>query len=218
MPKRKYSVLINGIEEDLTLEWLGLFKDMKLSLGHDLIGKLENKKALKKGAEFSHSSGMYMIKLVNRGLVQDFDIRYNGEPVGGSAKDPMGQIRTGIKVIGGLGGLNLVVGCLAVFAKIPALLNLGFGFYNLVVFSIYVLAWVGAKYFNRLSGLLAGLAIFAADSFFAFLLMMQHNPQGIGGPVVVRIILGTPILLAVIAAFKNRKNFLEDGELKYRLK
>lgn len=217
MAKRKYQLHLNNNIYEVELTWRGLYKDLKLLVNGEDTGASIAKKDLKKGTVVPYRDGDFLLKFVNKGFVQEIDILYNGEPLGGSASDPAHKIKTGIAMIGILGGLNILAGILAIAGPFEVLRNAGFGWYNIIIFFLYLCSFLTAKFFNKFAGLFAGFSVFAMDTFFAMMMIMERLPQSAGGTFVARIIFGTPILLGLIAAYKTRKSLVEDGELKYKV-
>ena len=215
MPSRKFIVLKEDYEEELKLSWRGFFKDIKVSLDDVLLGTIPSRKDLKAGYKIYKDENSYEIKLVTKALSQDFEVLYNGEHVGGSSGDPSHKMKIAVGMIIFLCILNVAIFSISVVGDIESLLKLGFGWYNLIIGVLYFISIITSKKLNRLYGIGCGFSVFLMDTVFALIMISNQVHNAAGGTVIARIIIGAPIFFGLVAAFKSKRNFLEDQKLKY---
>ncbi|MCM2353676.1 MAG: hypothetical protein NDI63_08670 [Pseudobdellovibrio sp.] len=175
----------NGKEEKLAIKSIGWFKPKQIWLGDEMLGLMPSQSQLRKGVILKAVDGSELsIKLTT--FPAQLLFMFNGSPVRGSASDPNEQIKAAYYLMMFICALNFLLGSIAYFGEVPALLNVGFGFYNLIIGTLYlVLLYIGydAKMFVPL---VVGLIIFCADALMMLNVMIQLK-QPNPGPIIVRI-------------------------------
>jgi hypothetical protein len=179
MPIKSYP-LDQGGEERLTVSWKSFWKNFTIELDGSIIGTLQGQKELQQGRTFELSDGSNLeIKLVRTWSSTTLQILRNGKPLPGSGSDPTTKLKQSYGLLYFIGGLNFVLGIIALLFRIDFLIDLGMGTYSVVVGSIYLLL---AFLVQRKSKTALGIAL-ALYSLETILTMFSGMTSG----VIVRI-------------------------------
>lgn len=174
----------NGKEEKILIKSNGWFKSKEVWIGDEKLGIWPSRSDLKKGVSLKTIDGSELFIRQTEFPVQLL-YTFNGIPVRGSAGDPDTQIKTAYGLMMFVCALNFLLGAIAYFGEVQALLKLGFGLYNLIIGTLYaVLLYIGydAKMFVPL---VIGLIIFCGDAIMMVIGMIQLKQFNIG-PFFVR--------------------------------
>lgn len=208
MPVQKYA-LVPGGPKRLVVAWKGFLNHLTLTVDGKAVGSFEDRKALKKGAEFRLGDGSFLkVKWARNGLFPELKLERNGEAIPGSPSDPVQKLGLACGIIFLIGGLNLALGLAAEFYQIPLLLKLGIGAGACVVGCIFF----ALGYFVRKgssTALMAVVAIFAVDGLLTAMRITGKTGVPPTGAIVVRIILLIPLIRgfsAIRDLEKRRKN------------
>lgn len=174
----------NGREEKILIKSNGWFKPKEVWLGQENLGPWPSRSELKKGVILKTTDGSEL-SIRQTDFPVQLLFMFNGIPVKGSAADPDTQIKTAYGLMMFVCALNFLLGAIAYFGEVQMLLRLGFGLYNLIIGTLYViLLYIGydAKMFVPL---VIGLIIFCGDAIMMVIGMIQLKQFNIG-PFFVR--------------------------------
>lgn len=146
MPSKTY-YLDAAKTEALTAKWGMFFKNVEIIYNGQSLGIVPSKQALAQGYEFSLPDGRSLVAQLTRNLYQqELELRLSGQPVPGSATDPHERLKQAWYTLLFIGGLNLVLGLVAVFQQVEVLQSLGIGWGSVVEGLLYAgLGWWGYK-------------------------------------------------------------------------
>jgi len=183
VPTRKYA-LERGGPQRLEISWKGNWKNLTVRLDGEEIGSIADRKELKAGREFSLPDGSTLKMQLTGTFNPQLQILRNGEPLPGSASDPVQKLKTAYMTIFFVAGLNIVIGLGAALLQIAVLQQQGFGWGTVIVGCVYLA--LGFFVVRRsLVALVITLALFALDTILSMVLIAQQG----GSPSVVMLIL-----------------------------
>ena len=193
MPVQKYALEVGGPKR-LEVTWKGFLNGLVLTVDGKKIGSFENRKALKKGAEFRLADGSSLkVQWARNGLFPELHLERNGESIPGSPSDPLQKLGLACGIIFFIAGLNLILGLAAEFYRIPLLLKLGIGTGSCIVGVIFfVLGYFIKK--GSSTALSAAVAIFVVDGLLTAMRITGKTGVPPTGAIVVRIILLIPLI------------------------
>lgn len=203
MPRRRFVIIQNGKKKDLFVKWRGLFKDLKIFVGEECIGSIEKFKDLRKGVNFNLRGDNLKVMIKNSLFLFDFEILFNDNPLEGSLSDPAYKMKIAQNVLSFLAVINVIAGLLTIYFDFEILLRLGYGWYNLLIGSMYFVSIFISKKVCKLCGFSSGLFVFFIDSFFAAFIILNYQ-QGLVAAFALRLIFGTIIFSGLIASFKTK--------------
>ena len=205
MPKRTVIYKKNGIEHKIEMSWGLFFKNFTVRFDGLEVGRFEGQLELNSGRDFSLPNGETLrVKKTQKMMTMLIEVLINGEPVEGTDSDPRTLVRNAYYVAIFLCALNVIVGSLAFFFKIDALTQLGFGWYNLIIGTLYFLpTFLG---FRNKSWLMLSfiLAIFLFDTVNAIYWIFELSRRGFqinGGTLVMRFIFGVPLFIGAKSGY-----------------
>jgi hypothetical protein len=146
MPSKTYYLDVAKTEA-LTAKWGMFFKNVEISYNGQSLGTVPSKQALEQGYEFTLPDGRSLVAQLTRNVYQqELELRLSGQPVPGSATDPHERLKQAWYTLLFIGGLNLVLGLVAVFQQVELLQSLGIGWGSVVEGLLYAgLGWWGYK-------------------------------------------------------------------------
>src|SRR5690349_9384101 len=93
MPKQTFALEAGG-EKRLEVSWGGMFKNTTVSLDGNSIGVIPDQKALLAGQEFRLPDGSTIkVQLVRSFISTELRVFRNGQPLPGSASDPLTRLK-----------------------------------------------------------------------------------------------------------------------------
>lgn len=183
MPERKFALEKGGAER-VVCRWEGLrFNGFRVLFDGQEIGGFDGRDGLLKGGTFRAPDGSEVFVQLTEGYdAVGLKILRNGVPMPGSDADPAQAARSASGIVYFLGGLNLVLGVLAV-AGVEILQRIGLGLATIVLGAIYLLL---AFFTGRRSRFALGLAmvIYGLDGAAGLILAAMESTGGsppIGG-------------------------------------
>jgi hypothetical protein len=204
MPKQSYPLEKDGPRR-LELTWKVLWKDLNVRLDGESIGVIPTHRELTDGKEFTlPDQSILKVRLIDRFYLTDLQVLRDGQPLPGSASDPLARLRIAYILLYLIAGLNLALGLAAELFQFDFLLAMGMGPVSLV-FGLVMLAL--AFFVQRRSRLALVLAmlILAVDGLIGVALALtQGYPPSIAG-FVVRLLLIVAMFpgLGAIRELKN---------------
>nr|BDT27428.1 hypothetical protein BHI3_08940 [Bacteriovorax sp. HI3] len=205
MPKKVVIYKKNGINHEIEMSWGIFFRNFIVYFDGKEIGRFQGQKHLDRGEDFLLPNGETLrVKKTQKIMTVLIEVFVNGEPLEGTDSDPAVLVEKAYKVAIFLCGLNLVVGLLASFFQIDFLIQMGFGWYNLIMSILYfVPIFIGYKTKSWVA-LCFVLVVFLLDTVNAFLWIVEMGKSGRqvnGGSLVVRLFFGVPLFLGAKAGF-----------------
>ncbi len=162
MPKQNYKLSATDPRK-ITIEWSGLWKNMRLSIDGEELGTIPDSNALKAGRAFAVPGGGQLDVKLLTGLQARLELRYNGVALPGSAADPQTMLNLARGVIWFMGGLTLLAGLVAELGQVEFLLRLGMNWISVLVGVVMVaLGYFVGKRSAAALGVACGLVIFDA--------------------------------------------------------
>lgn len=206
MPSRTYTIK-DGNQYKIELSWKGLWKNMTVKCNFQPIGTFADNKELKAGKEFQLPDGsMLRVQLVSSMTKTELQVLHNGKPIPGSDSDPAQRIKVAAGIVFFVAGLNILIGLLAVMAKVKFLIRIGAG-EGSIIFGVLFL--ILGFFILKQSGIALGLAVllFAADGILSLILVTKYGGRPPVGAIVFRIFL----LIPMIQGFPALKALKEQG-------
>jgi hypothetical protein len=206
MPKQAYAIAA-GDKKRLEIAWKMGWKDITVSFDGNTIGTIPDQQALSAGQEFPIPDGSTIkIQLVSKFSSKALQILRNGQPLPGSASDPLTQVKSAYQIAYFVAGLNLVLGFASIIFTIEFLQNLGIGFF-LILFGMVFL--VLAFFTQRRSSiaLILAIVILALDGIIGAILLISRGNSTVVGGLAARFILIIPMVqgIGAIKALKQQK-------------
>jgi hypothetical protein len=163
MPSIKLA-LERGEPKRLELAWGAFWRNFVVRLDGAEIGRIAGQKELKAGQEFTLGDGSVLrVQLANSGITPELRVLRNGQPLPGSASDPMSLVRQAAQVLFFIGGISILIGLLAELFHWEQMRAMGAGYFT----AIFGIIYLGLGYLvlqRSLPALVAGLALFAVDT------------------------------------------------------
>lgn len=205
MAKKSY-VFEEGGPKRLEVSWKGnYYVDTTVSLDGNVLGVIPDQRALKNGQEYRLIDGSVIrVQLIKKFYATELHVLRNGQPLPGSASDPVALLKNACIMVYLIAGLNLVLGLINVVFNVQFLRD----FYGMGIGSVvYGLVFLVLGFFvQRRSNvaLILAIALFALDAIAGMVLgaAQGYNP-GIGG-LFVRVALLIPMVQGV-GAIKTLK-------------
>jgi hypothetical protein len=198
MPKQSYALERGGLRR-LEISWGMFWRNVTVTLDGNVLGTVPGQSELAAGQDFPMPDGSTLtVRLVSTIISSELQVRRNGEPLPGSAADPLVKHKTAYVIVYGIGALNLVLGVLSLILQVEILENIGIGFYTLA----FGLGFILLGYFTQRRSSLAlmlAIGLFGLDAGVNFILtlMAGGSPSIVG--VFLRVILIIPMVQGVAA-------------------
>jgi len=140
MPKRSFPFEQGGMER-VTISWKMFWKNFTIEFDGNLVGTIPNQKDLQKGQTFELPDGSSLeVKLARTWSSTVLQILRNGKPLPGSGSDPRMRLKQSYGILYFVGGINLILGLIALLFQVDFLLAIGMGEYSIIVGGIYLLS------------------------------------------------------------------------------
>lgn len=201
MAKKETTIQVNGVTHKLTIHQKPWFKT-EVYLDDNLIGHFSGYKSLLEGQRITLDDGSILEVKQTKELYSRVSIARNGQELNISDKHPQSEIKLAIGIVYSLGGLNLLLGSIALFN--PQLLKLGFGIYNIILGGFDIgLIYLFSK--SRSVFLLSCiLFLFIIDMVLAFI-MAARLGVNVGGAVYLRMMFIVLIVRGIRSAYRLNK-------------
>ena len=139
MPTKTYPFERGGADR-ITVTWKSFWKDVTVEFDGSIIGTFQGQKEIQEGRAFTLPDGSTLeIKLVRTWSSTQLQVLRDGKPLPGSGSDPITKLKQSYGILYLIGGLNFVLGILALLFRFDILLEMGMGIYSLIVGGIYLL-------------------------------------------------------------------------------
>ena len=163
MAKQTYAFETGGPKR-LVMDWKYGYKDTTIYVDGELVGKIPGQRELQDGQEFILPDGSKLeIQLVRAFLSSDLSVERNGEPLPGSATDPLSQVRLSYQLILFMAIINLALGLVTELFQIPSLIGLGVGWYNIAFGIVFIGLGLWVRSLSLL-GLWISVGLLAVDA------------------------------------------------------
>jgi hypothetical protein len=203
MPKREFA-LEAGAPKRLAISWKGFWKNMEIRLDDEIVGTIADQKELREGRDFALSDGSTLhVRLSSSIGKAELQVLRDGTPLPGSDADPSQKVKVAYGVIYFLGGLNLVVGAIALLAHVEFLQQIGIGAAS-CLFGIVLIALGFMVRQGSLAALYAAIGIFAIDTVVAIYMSTTYGGRPTTGGIIPRIFLLLPMIQGVKALKQMR--------------
>ena len=127
MPTKRYALEPNQPKR-VEVAWGAAFRNGSVRVDGVELARFSGQKELKQGRDVQLPDGSILrVHLAGTPLTKEVQVLRNGVPLPGSPSDPSERLRSSSNVLFFLGGLNIILGLLAVFAQAGFLLSIGFG-------------------------------------------------------------------------------------------
>ncbi len=194
MPKRSFPLEPNAPHR-VTIEWKGMFKDIRVSFDGQLLGTMANKDELVAGREFPLPDGSILKAKFTQGVFNAaLDVTRNGVPLPGSDTDPGTVVRQAGQLLYFLAALNAGLGVIAMAFDVTVLLEIGMGIGTIVTGAVYLALGFFASRGSWIPMAIA-IALLWLDAL--ALVATGTNP---GGGIVVRVVFTILLVRGVKAA------------------
>lgn len=204
MPNRTFALEPDGPKR-LSIAWTGMWKNITVTLDDQLVGEIENQRALKAGQRFELPDGSAVSVKLKTGLSTELEVTRNGVPVPGSDTHPQERVNVATGVLGFIAGLSTVVGLVAELGQVGFLLEVGVGLASVISGLLFAVFTYLVGWRNSQVALIIAIALFALDGIANLVLSVASGGAGIGAGLVVRVFLLLPMIRAVPAMSQLRK-------------
>jgi len=144
MATKKY-YLDDNKTDILQCSWGVNWKNFKIEYNNQIIVNNSDRKSLLNGITICLTPDKTLYAKLKQGLTQELELLINGQPIKGSATDPVQQIRLAFALTLIIGGINIFLGLLALITNNQMLLNLGLGMGSLVFGVVILVLAFGIK-------------------------------------------------------------------------
>ena len=195
MPTQRYALESGGAKR-LEVSWKGLWKNLAIKLDGNVVGTIAGQKELKAGQDLELPDGSVLhVQLVQKFSSTELQILRNGEPLPGSASDPVQRLKTAYGMVFFVAGLNIVLGVIAGLFQVEFLYAIGIGWGSVVFGVIFLVLGFFVKRESMVALILA-IVIFALDGIMGFFLAAQQGATPTSG-IIARIFLLIPMVQGV---------------------
>jgi len=140
---------------------------------------------------------------------QELELRLGGQPVPGSATDPHERLKQAWYTLLFIGGLNLVLGLVAVWQQVAVLQSLGIGWGSVVEGLLYAgLGWWGYKRLAPAAFAIAGV-LFVLDG----VLMIGASVSAGGNPGIGGLFMRFFLTVLIYRGFQAARHLRAQGQL-----
>jgi hypothetical protein len=188
MPSIKLALERGGAQR-LQISWGAFWRNMVIRLDGAEIGRIASQKEMKAGQEFPLADGSVLrVQLANNAMAPELRVLWNGQPVPGSASDPMTLVRQAAQVLFFIASVSIVFGLLAELFHWEPLRAIGAGYLTTVFGLIYL--GLGFLVLRRsYPALMTGLVLFALDSLAWIGMAAAGEPARPFGAIFMRVFL-----------------------------
>lgn len=203
MPKKTYALEAGG-QPRVTVEWRGMWKDIRVSVDGSDLGVIPNKKDLEAGRSFPlPTGGVLAVQLVSQFAAVELRVTRDGVSLPGSASDPAERVKQAAYVLYFIAALNIVLGLVTELGAVELLRAVGVGWASVVEGSLYaVIAW-RAKKGSRVA-LVLGITLFGLDTLLLIVSALQSSHSPSMGGLVARLFFFMPLIKGLQGARELR--------------
>lgn len=205
MPTRSYALQPQGPKR-LELSWGGLWKNFTVKLDGIPVGTIANAQALRAGQQFGLPDGSLLkVQLVQSFFSSELRVLRDGQPLPQSDSDPRRRLKNAYGVLYFIAAVNLILGVVAVLFQVELLLQLGMGYFSIIVGLVYL----GLAFFtqNRIgAALIIAIVLYALDGILGIVGAVSAGVNPVTG-LLVRIAFLVPMVQGVgaIKALKQEE-------------
>ncbi len=205
MPKQTYALEPDG-QRRIEVSWKGIWKNISVSLDGQILGVIPDQKALAAGQEFPLADGSSIkVQLVGKLYSTELRVLRNGQPLPGSASDPLTRVKTAYGLIYFVAGLNFLLGILAL-AGVEFFQQLGFGVISLIAGVIFLMLGFFTQHLSSIA-LIMVIVLLALDGILGLIFAAVAGSSSTVGGLFARIILIIPMIqgIGAIQQVKQKK-------------
>lgn len=206
MPKKHFKIVCEESRE-LEISWGAFWKDFTVYLDGLPLGSLSPRE-LRAGQTFDLPDGTELsVKLRQSLFSAELQLLHAGQPLPGSATDPIQRVKQAYLIIFVVGAFNLILGIAGIFFEAELLAVIGVG-WGTAVFGLFLL-FLGLLVKERQSqpALITAIIMYLADSLLGIVATIAAGgTPGVGG-ILVRIIFIVGMVQGISALrAQNRSN------------
>jgi len=186
MPKQSYALEPNGPKR-LEISWKWMWKNIEVALDGQLLGTIPDRKALRQGQTFQLPDGSPLhVQFVQGLATSGLNVTRNGRPLPGAVGDPGQRLKLAYGVLFFIGGLNLLLGLLAILLESDFLRELGLGWFSIGFgLAFLVLGYLALR--GSAAALIVGVVLLSLDAIAGVVLVIAAGGSPAIGGIVMRI-------------------------------
>jgi hypothetical protein len=190
MPTKKFS-LERGGPKRLEVSWKMMWRDIRIRLDGAEIGSIKNQKELTEGRDFTLPDGSKLnVKLALRGSFityrYELQLLRDCKPLPESDSDPNQRLASSYNLVFFIGGLNILLGFIAIIFNTTFLVELGIGFFSILFGCVFLILGLFIK--NRRSAFALGIAVTIMILDTLLVLPLSGSGSGAVGGMVGRLL------------------------------
>lgn len=186
MPKQSYALEPNGPKR-LEISWKWMWKNIEVALDGQLLGTIPDRKALRQGQTFQLPDGSPLhVQFVQGLATSGLNVTHNGRPLPGAMGDPGQRLKLAYGVLFFIGGLNLLLGLLAILLESDFLRGLGMGWFSVGFgLAFLVLGYLALR--GSAAALIVAVVLLSLDAIAGVALVIAAGGSPAIGGIVMRI-------------------------------
>ena len=185
MPKKRYALEKKGPKE-IEISWGFAWKNFTVKQNDEIIGTVENQKALKEGRQFTLKDGSSLQVKLNIGLAKaGLEVLHNNEPLPGSDMDPVKLVKNAFGILVFIAALNIIIGIVLTVFKVPFLDGV-FGI-GLIVFGLVFAGLAFAVKSYSLIALYVAIVLLVIDAIASIAIQVETHQSSATVWILVRI-------------------------------
>jgi hypothetical protein len=186
MPTQKFPIERNGPKR-IEVTWSGMWKNFTVKFDGADVGNA-TKEEINAGKEFTLSDGStFKVHLRRVGMSTELALLRNGVPLPGSGADPVQLVKTAAGIVYFLGGLQALLGLIAVVGRVEALEAAGLGVESLVIGVVLGVLGFFTMQRSKLALALA-MVVFAGGGVLAMVAAVDASGTPPVGGIIVRVL------------------------------
>jgi len=193
MPKKSYALEAGGPPR-VTIEWNGIWKNLRVAVDGQEVGRFATQKEVEAGGHFPLPIGGSLgVQLVRQLAAVELRVTRDGVALPGTASDPAERIKQAAYVLYFISAFNLILGLAAELLRVSFLQGLGLGWASVVEGAIYgVLGWRTTK--RSQVALILGIVLFAVDTLMILAGAVESSHSPPIGALVARFFFFVPLV------------------------
>jgi len=191
----------------LKFEWKAGWKNFTITHNNHQVGVIDDVNELKEGKSFKLTNGQTVSAKLNMvfAVIPELELLLDNKPVPGSPTDPAAIVKQGQIALIVIGAINIILGALAMGARIDILTGLGVGPATIVIGALFLALAFWGKQKNSATAFMIGLALMAADIVLTFMAAADSRGSSPTSGIVVKIIICLLLYKAAQAAKKLKE-------------
>jgi hypothetical protein len=187
MARAKFPIAEGG-EKRLQVEWGFGFKNLKVSFDGEIVGLAPTLQNVPGGVTMALPTGQQVSVALVKNLGQpEVHVLLDGEPVPGSASDPVQRAKVASGVTFFVGGLNVLLGLVGLASGSAMLENIGIGLPSIFFGTVFITLGVFVRKAS-LGALWAAIILFGLDGLSSLAFVFEAGGRMPVGSIVIRIL------------------------------